>query len=94
MIRLMLRPAGLFAIALMAMFAVLGVKLWREGVFDAFRISHAATVQTGGKSWMLGDRLTPPRTEKVTEAGQAEPKQAGPAEAVSDDADPEGDAAE
>ncbi|CAN5169530.1 hypothetical protein BH09PSE3_BH09PSE3_16890 [soil metagenome] len=64
LIRLFLRPAGLFVIALLAMLAVLSIKLWREGVFESFRVSHAPTVQTGDKSWMLGDRLPPPSPEK------------------------------
>jgi hypothetical protein len=64
LIRLMLRPAGLFAMALMAMLSLVGVKMWREGVFDSFRLQRATTVQTGDKSWMLGDRLPPPPPEK------------------------------
>jgi hypothetical protein len=87
LIRLMFRPAGLFGIALMAMFAVLGLKLWREGVFDSFRVKHIAAVQTGDKSWMLGDRLRP---ERVTEA--AKPVQ--PQAPASDDAEPRDDARE
>jgi hypothetical protein len=85
LIRLMFRPAGLFLLALTTMFAVLGVKLWREGVFESFRVSHVATVQTVDKSWMLGDRLPRPPSEKVTETGHSVSKQAPPAASETDD---------
>lgn len=65
LIRLMLRPAGLFGMALMALLGVLGMKMWREGVFGSFRQEHVKSVQAGDKSWMLGDRRPPPPAEKV-----------------------------
>ncbi|MDB5713401.1 MAG: hypothetical protein JWO15_798 [Sphingomonadales bacterium] len=91
----MLRPAGLFGMALMAMLAVIAVKMWREGVFDSFRLQHATTVQAGDKSWMLGDRLPPPPAEKSVDpvAQQIRPAPL-PVEPASGDSEPADDASE
>ncbi|MDB5701607.1 MAG: hypothetical protein JWL66_1806 [Sphingomonadales bacterium] len=91
----MLRPAGLFGIALMAMLAVVGVKMWREGVFDSFRLKQTATVQAGDKSWMLGDRLPPPPPEKTLDPIASQIKPAPhPVEPATDDGETTDDAPE
>ena len=81
--------------ALMALFAVLGIKMWREGVFDSFRLAHTVNVEAGDKSWMLGDKLTPPPPEKVIDPipQQAKPvmRAIGP---PTDDSEPTDDASE
>lgn len=63
-IRLMLRPAGLFGLALIALFAVMALNLWREGVIESYRVKAAASVPVADKGWMLGDkvRLPSPKT--------------------------------
>jgi hypothetical protein len=66
-IRLLLRPAGLFGMALLALFATLTIKLWRDGEFESFRTNHVAAVKSGDKNWMLGNRLVPPSPEKMVE---------------------------
>jgi hypothetical protein len=94
LIRLMFRPAGLFGIALMAMFIVLGVKLWREGVFDSFRVRHAEVVPIIDKSWMLGDRRRPSghaKTAGIEHRDTERPEATVPA---SDEAAPGDDAPE
>lgn len=57
LLRLMLRPAGLFGLAMLALFAVTMVKLWREGVFESYRVKAAASVPVADKGWMLGDKV-------------------------------------
>lgn len=95
LIRLMLRPAGLFGMALMALLAVLGIKMWREGVFDSFRLAHTVNVEAGDKSWMLGDKLPPPPPEKVTDPTPQLSKPVPRAvEPAAEDSEPIDDAAE
>jgi hypothetical protein len=95
LIRLMLRPAGLFGMALMAMLALTGVKMWREGVFDSFRLQHTPTVQVADKSWMLGDRLPPPPPEKIVDPMAPKIKAASrPVEPAADDVETTDDAPE
>ncbi len=66
LIQLMLRPAGLFGLALLALFAVTMVKLWREGAFESFRVKAAASVPVADKGWMLGDKVRPPIEKNAT----------------------------
>jgi hypothetical protein len=91
LIRLMLRPAGLFGLALLALFAVTIVKLWREGVFESFRVKGFVSNPPADKGWMLGDkvRLPPEKNDTVV---RVEPIQATEAEQSADGA--EADSAE
>lgn len=91
MMRLLLRPAGLFGLALLALFAVTVVKLWREGVFESYRVKAAASVPVADKSWMLGDKVRlPPREKEVEAAVRPMGPPPAPAEQSVDDA-PDGD---
>ncbi|WP_293880128.1 hypothetical protein [Sphingomonas sp.] len=74
--RLLMRPAGLFALALIALITVLTIKLWRDGVFESFRQHNVARTMTDDKRWMLGDRLAPPPAEKMIEPLQPQPRPA------------------
>lgn len=56
----------------MGMFVV-GVKLWRDGVFDSFQIKHVSAVQMGDKTWMLAHR-TPSSPSDI--ATDTEPREA------------------
>ncbi|MBA3898507.1 MAG: hypothetical protein H0X36_15550, partial [Sphingomonadaceae bacterium] len=61
---LLLRPSGLFLIALVLFGIVLTAKLWREGRFDPLFAPKSAKVEPGRKGWMLGDKLPPPPMDK------------------------------
>jgi hypothetical protein len=91
LISLMLRPAGLFGLALLALSAVTMVKLWREGVFESYRVKAAASVPVADKGWMLGDKVRLP-PEKDGPIARAEPTKAAEGEQADDRA--ETDAAE
>lgn len=75
LLRLLLRPAGLFGLALLALFAVTIVKLWREGVFESFRVKAVSSAPIVDKNWMLGDKVRPPieKNDAITSVAPSKP---------------------
>lgn len=71
-IHLMLRPAGLFTIELVAMFAVCGSSSGGRACSIPFG-NHVSTVLVGDKGWMLAHRTPSPPSDIATDT---EPREA------------------
>lgn len=77
-IGLFLRPLGLFVLTVSLFLIVLGVKLWRDGVFDPVFASKGAKAEPGTKRWMLGDRVRVIAPDRPVTAPDFDPETQAP----------------
>lgn len=95
LIRLLLRPSGLFLLACSAFAVLFVVKLYREGRFDHLWAPRGAAIEKASAHWTLGDRLPPPREERNQPDPLVEaPPKTAPAPAPPPPADVEDEAPE